>query len=188
MSLPYGGLFAPLLTSEVIDHLAESGMSPREIRRALEEAMEGAVCTFADTPARGSVRLTPGHFKTKNAQACTAGDRLHSGDCGMRENDNEGQGGGCDIDFASILLEIEPGYVVVEDQSGDSKMLFVPPPMSLGDGLQASLGFELDGDDGVLGKPVFLHRRMQIRHLGNLEDVLRRSLCPVAAATSRTTA
>ena len=34
----------------------------------------------------------------------------------MRENDNEGQGGGCDIDFASILLEIEPGYVVVEDQ------------------------------------------------------------------------
>ena len=48
--LPYGGLFAPLLTSEVIDHLAESGMSPSEIRRALEEAMEGAVCTFADTP------------------------------------------------------------------------------------------------------------------------------------------
>ena len=65
--LPYGGLFAPLLTSEVIDHLAESGMSPREIRRALEEAMEGAVCTFADTPNRESVRLTPGHFKSKNA-------------------------------------------------------------------------------------------------------------------------
>ena len=66
--LPYGGLFASLLTSEVIDHLAESGMSPREIRRALEEAMEGAVCTLADTPNRGSVRLTPGHFKTKNAK------------------------------------------------------------------------------------------------------------------------
>ena len=30
--------------------------------------MEGAVCTYADTPARGSVRLTPGHFKTKNAK------------------------------------------------------------------------------------------------------------------------
>ena len=66
--LPYGGLFAPVLASEVIDHLAESGMSPREIRRALEEAMEGAVCTYADTPNRGSVRLTPGHFKTKNAK------------------------------------------------------------------------------------------------------------------------
>ena len=38
----------------------------------------------------------------------------------MRENDNEGQGGGCDIDFASILLEIEPGYVVVEESSGGS--------------------------------------------------------------------
>ena len=66
--LPYGSLFAPLLTSEVIDRLAESGMSPREIRRALEEAMEGAVCAYADTPARGSVRLTPGHFKTKNVK------------------------------------------------------------------------------------------------------------------------
>ena len=90
----------------------------------------------------------------------------------MRENDNEGQGGGCDIDFASILLEIEPGYVVVGEASGGSRILYVPPPMSLGDGVQASLGFELDGDDGVLGRPVFLHRRMQIRQLGNLEDYL----------------
>ena len=88
----------------------------------------------------------------------------------MKEIDNEGQGDGCDIDFASILVEIEPGYVVVEDPSGVSRILYVPPPISLGDGVQASLGFELDGDDGVLGKPVFLHRRMQIRHLGNLED------------------
>ena len=63
----------------------------------------------------------------------------------MRENDNEGQGGGCDIDFASILLEIEPGYVVVGEPSGGSRILYVPPPMSLGDGVQASLGFELDG-------------------------------------------
>ena len=88
----------------------------------------------------------------------------------MRETENEEQGGGCDIDFASILLEIEPGYVVVGEASVGSRILYVPPPMSLGDGVQASLGFELDGDDGVLGKPVFLHRRMQIRHLGNLED------------------
>ena len=38
--------------------------------------------------------------------------------------------------------------------------------------VKASVGFELDGDDGVLGKPVFLHRRMQIRHLGNLDEYL----------------
>ena len=100
----------------------------------------------------------------------------------MSETDNEEQGSGCDIDLASILLEIEPGYVVVEDQSRNSKVLFVPPPMTLGDGLRASLGFELDGHDGVLGKPVFLNRRMQIRHLGTLdaylEDPFVRSLLP----------
>ena len=88
----------------------------------------------------------------------------------MRETDNEGQGGGCDIDFASILLEIEPGYVVLADQARGSKILFVPRAMEISPGVKASVGFELDGDDGVLGKPVFLHRRMQIRHLGNLED------------------
>lgn len=66
--LPYGGLFAPVLGGEVVDHLADSGMSPREIRRALEEGMEVAVGSYADTPGRGSVRLTPGHFKNKIAK------------------------------------------------------------------------------------------------------------------------
>lgn len=66
--LPYGGLFAPALAGEVVDHLAESGMSPREIRRAMEEAMEGAVGGYADTPNRGSVRLTPRDFKNKIAK------------------------------------------------------------------------------------------------------------------------
>jgi hypothetical protein len=64
--LPYGGLFAPALTGEVVDHLAKSGMSPREIRRALEEAMEGAVGSFSETPTKGSVHLIAGHFKSKN--------------------------------------------------------------------------------------------------------------------------
>ena len=90
----------------------------------------------------------------------------------MRETDNEEQGGGCDIDFASILLEIEPGYVVLADQARGSKILFVPRSMEISPGVKASVGFELDGDDGVLGKPVFLHRRMQIRHLGNLDEYL----------------
>lgn len=64
--LPYGGLFSPALSDEVLDYLAESGMSPREIRRALEEGMEGAIGSYSDTPTRGSVRLTVGHFKSKN--------------------------------------------------------------------------------------------------------------------------
>ena len=66
--LPYGQLFAPVLSSEVIDHLAESGMSPREIRRALEEGMEGAVGSYADTPGRGTVRITVTGIKHKLAK------------------------------------------------------------------------------------------------------------------------
>lgn len=65
--LPYGGLFAPALAGEVVDHLAESGMSPREIRRALEEAMESAVCSYSETPAKGAVSLTQAHLKHKAA-------------------------------------------------------------------------------------------------------------------------
>ena len=50
----------------------------------------------------------------------------------MRETDNEEQGSGCDIDFASILLEIEPGYVVLAKiRPGSSKILFVPRPMEI---------------------------------------------------------
>ena len=49
----------------------------------------------------------------------------------MRETDNEEQGSGCDIDFASILLEIEPGYVVVDGS---------------GQGLENSFRTAADGD------------------------------------------
>jgi ATP-dependent Lon protease len=66
--LPYGQLFAPVLASEVVDHLAESGMSPREIRRALEEAMEGAIGAFQVPPTRGSVQLNPSHFRHKSME------------------------------------------------------------------------------------------------------------------------
>ncbi|MGB4911080.1 MAG: AAA family ATPase [Candidatus Dechloromonas phosphoritropha] len=64
--LPYGALFAPVLNDAVVDHLAESGMSPREIRRGLEEAMEGAIGAYQVPPARGSVQLTPAHFRHKS--------------------------------------------------------------------------------------------------------------------------
>ena len=32
----------------------------------LTQAMEGAIGSYAETPNRGAVRLTPGHFKSKN--------------------------------------------------------------------------------------------------------------------------
>jgi len=67
--LPYGQLFAPVLASEVIDYLADSGMSPREIRLGLEEAMERAVGCYTETPDKGSVHLIVGHFKSKNPAA-----------------------------------------------------------------------------------------------------------------------
>lgn len=66
--LPYGQLFAPVLPSDVIDRLAESGMSPRAIRRALEEAMEDAVGNYTDAPARGTVRISVTHFKHQFAK------------------------------------------------------------------------------------------------------------------------
>ena len=173
--LPYGGLFAPTLAGEVVDHLAESGMSPREIRRALEEAMEGAVGSYADTPNRGSVRLTPGHFKNKNRSTAQSPDRLHSGDCSMKNHDTETPVG--DIDLASILIEIEPGYVAIEHPDGRQQILLTQA-MEVMPGVRASVGFELDGADGVIGRPVFLHRRMQIRHLGSSGRIPRRSLRP----------
>jgi hypothetical protein len=76
-----------------------------------------------------------------------------------------------DIDLASILIEVEPGYVAIEYPDGRQKILLTQP-MDVTPGFRASVGFELDGADGVIGRPVFLHRRMQIRHLGNLEGYL----------------
>jgi hypothetical protein len=74
-----------------------------------------------------------------------------------------------DIDFASILLEVAPGYVAVQYPDGRQQIL-ITQTMEVMPGVRASVGFELDGADGVIGRPVFLHRRMQIRHLGSLED------------------
>lgn len=87
----------------------------------------------------------------------------------MRENDNETPG--ADIDLASILIEMEPGYVVIEHPNGRQQILLTQP-MAVAPGIRASVGFELDGADGVIGRPVFLHRRMQIRHLGSLDEYL----------------
>ena len=66
--LPYGALFSPVLSDAVLDYLAESGMSPREIRRGLEEAMESAIGAYQTPPTRGSVQLTPAHFRHKSVE------------------------------------------------------------------------------------------------------------------------
>jgi hypothetical protein len=76
-----------------------------------------------------------------------------------------------DIDLASILIEVEPGYVAIEHPDGRQQIL-ITQAMEVAPEIRASVGFELDGADGVLGKPVFLHRRMQIRHLGSLDEYL----------------
>ncbi len=75
------------------------------------------------------------------------------------------------LDLSAILAVIDPGYVVVTHGDGRQQILLTQP-MDVAPGVQGSVGFELDGTDCVIGRPVFLNRRMAIRHLGSLEDYL----------------
>lgn len=76
-----------------------------------------------------------------------------------------------DLDLASILLEVQPGYVAIKHPDGRQQIL-ITQSMEIAPGVKASVGFELDGADGVVGRPVFLHRRMTVRHLGSLDEYL----------------
>lgn len=76
-----------------------------------------------------------------------------------------------DIDLSSILIEVEPGYVAIQFPDGRQQILLTQP-MDVMPGVKASVGFALDGADGVIGRPVFLHRRMTVRHLGTLDEYL----------------
>lgn len=76
-----------------------------------------------------------------------------------------------EIDFAEVFSLPEPiatpGYVVVNEE----QILFVPGQMDLA-GVPAYVGYPLDGDAGALGDPVFLHKKMEIRRLGTLDDYI----------------
>lgn len=76
-----------------------------------------------------------------------------------------------EIDFAEVFSLPEPiatpGYVVVNEE----QILFVPGRMDLA-GVAAYVGYPLDGDAGALGDPVFLHKKMEIRCLGSLDDYI----------------
>jgi hypothetical protein len=75
------------------------------------------------------------------------------------------------IDFDAVFKLQEPirtpGYVVVNN----SQILFVPSRINLL-GVEQYAGYMLDGADGILGTPVFLHSKMQIRQLGTLDEYL----------------
>ena len=76
-----------------------------------------------------------------------------------------------EIDFAEVFSFPEqiatPGYVVVDEE----QILFVPGMLDLV-GVPAYVGYLLDGDAGALGDPVFLHKKMEIRRLGTLDDYI----------------
>ena len=75
------------------------------------------------------------------------------------------------------LAHVEPGYVEITQPDGAVDYLFVND-FKMGPNLVVSVGFASDclNAEGRLGKPVFLHKRMQIRRLGSSDEYLADSL------------
>ena len=82
-----------------------------------------------------------------------------------------------DVDIFDALAHVNPGYVEITQPDGAVNYLFVND-FKMGPNLVVSVGFASDclNADGRLGKPVFLHKRMQIRHLGNADEYVADSL------------
>ena len=82
-----------------------------------------------------------------------------------------------DVDIFDALAHVEPGYVEITQADGAVDYLFVND-FKMGPNLVVSVGFASDclNADGRLGKPVFLHKRMQIRRLGSSAEYLTDSL------------
>ena len=82
-----------------------------------------------------------------------------------------------DEDIFDALAHVESGYVEITQPDGAVNYLFVND-FKMGPNLVVSVGFASDclNAEGRLGKPVFLHKRMQIRHLGNADEYVTDSL------------
>lgn len=59
---PYSPFFVPVLSDQVTDLLSNSGKTPREIRGALDLALERALSRYSEPPEAGSVWLSPEDF------------------------------------------------------------------------------------------------------------------------------
>lgn len=80
-------------------------------------------------------------------------------------------------DILACLARIEPGYVEITRPDGTTEHLFVLD-FEMAPGFVVSVGFRQDRPEtgGDLGQPIFLHKRMQIRHLGSVGQYLEDSL------------
>ena len=92
----------------------------------------------------------------------------------MNTEDTEQNG---DVDIFDALAHVDPGYVEITQPDGAVDYLFVND-FKMGPNLVVSVGFASDclNAEGRLGKPVFLHKHMQIRRLGNSDEYLADSL------------
>lgn len=75
-------------------------------------------------------------------------------------------------DILSCLARIDPGYIELTEVNCSTTYLFVLDfPMAPGFTVSVGFGKDIPSSED-LGKPVFLHKRMTIRHLGTAQEYL----------------